>query len=125
MREVRVRGNVRRSAIGMVVTWNGYCTLAGGTEAKLFFKEPRWFSVAEIENQTDDSYEETYEEDDDRFALLWVAIPICALIIGSGALYLGNPVLLPLAIALIMSVVFSPVASRLEPSAGASSARHW
>jgi predicted PurR-regulated permease PerM len=118
MREVRVRGNVRRSAIGMVVTWNGYCTLASGTEAKLFFKEPRWFSVAEIENQTDDSYEETYEEDDDRFALLWVAIPICALIIGSGALYLGKPVLLPLAIALIMSVVFSPVASRLEPFCG-------
>src|SRR3984957_15612690 len=61
---------------------------------------------------------ESYEEDDDRFELLWVAVPICALIIGTGALYLGKPVLLPLAIALIMSVVFSPVATRLEPYCG-------
>ena len=38
--DVRVRGrrNVRRNAIGMVVTWNGYCTLVSGTVAKSFFK---------------------------------------------------------------------------------------
>ena len=53
-------------------------------------------------------------ESDDRFALLWVAVPICALIIATAALYFARPVLLPLAIALILSVVFSPVASRLE-----------
>src|SRR6202167_3009091 len=34
--------------------------------------------------------------------------------IATAALYLGRPVLLPLAIALILSVVFSPVASRLD-----------
>ncbi len=66
--------------------------------------------VAEIEKQT----EQPYGESEDRFALLSVAGPVCALIITSGALYLGRPVLLPLAIALILSVVFSPVATRLE-----------
>jgi predicted PurR-regulated permease PerM/methylmalonyl-CoA mutase cobalamin-binding subunit len=71
--------------------------------------------VAEIENLTDQSFD---DENDDSLALLWVAVPICALIIGTGALYLGKPVLLPLAIALIMSVVFSPVATRLEPYCG-------
>jgi predicted PurR-regulated permease PerM/methylmalonyl-CoA mutase cobalamin-binding subunit len=67
-------------------------------------------AVAEIETQR----EQPYGESDDRFALLSVAAPVCALIVASGALYLGRPVLLPLAIALILSVVFSPVASRLE-----------
>ena len=71
--------------------------------------------MAEIENLTDQSFD---DENDDSLALLWVAVPICALIIGTGALYLGKPVLLPLAIALIMSVVFSPVATRLEPYCG-------
>jgi len=66
--------------------------------------------VAETEKQT----EQPYGESEDRFALLSVAGPVCALIIATGALYLGRPVLLPLAIALILSVVFSPVATRLE-----------
>jgi len=61
---------------------------------------------------------ECYEENDDRFALLWVALPVCALIISTAAFYFASPVLLPLAIALILSVVFSPVASRLEPFCG-------
>jgi len=71
--------------------------------------------LAEIEHDTDQL---SYEEIDDRFELLWVAVPICALIIGTGALYLGKPVLLPLAIALILSVVFSPIATRLEHYCG-------
>ena len=66
--------------------------------------------MAEIEKQT----EQPYGEAEDRFATLSVAAPVCALIIATGALYLGRPVLLPLAIALILSVVFSPVATRLE-----------
>jgi predicted PurR-regulated permease PerM/methylmalonyl-CoA mutase cobalamin-binding subunit len=70
--------------------------------------------VADIEKET----EQPYDESDDRFEPLWVAVPICALIIGTGALYLGKPVLLPLAIALILSVVFSPLATRLEPYCG-------
>src|SRR5208282_1766951 len=58
--------------------------------------------------------EQPLGEGDDSFALLWVAVPLCAMIVATGALYLGKPVLLPLAIALILSVVFSPVATRLE-----------
>jgi predicted PurR-regulated permease PerM/methylmalonyl-CoA mutase cobalamin-binding subunit len=67
-------------------------------------------AVAEIEKQT----EQPYGEGEDRFALLSVAAPVCALIITTGALYLGRSVLFPLTIALILSVVFSPVATRLE-----------
>jgi predicted PurR-regulated permease PerM/methanogenic corrinoid protein MtbC1 len=70
--------------------------------------------VAEIEKETD----QDYYESDGRFALLWVAGIACVLIIGTAALYFGKPVLLPLAIALILSVVFSPVASRLENYCG-------
>jgi predicted PurR-regulated permease PerM/methanogenic corrinoid protein MtbC1 len=66
--------------------------------------------VAEIEKQA----EQPYVENDDRFALLWVAVPICGLFVVTAALYLGRAVLLPLAIALILSVVFSPIATRLE-----------
>jgi predicted PurR-regulated permease PerM/methanogenic corrinoid protein MtbC1 len=66
--------------------------------------------VAEIEKEI----QQAYGESDDSFALLWVAVPICALIIATAALYFARPVLLPLAIALILSVVFSPVATRLE-----------
>ena len=67
-------------------------------------------AVAEIEKEIEQAYGESY----DSFALLWVAVPICALIIATAALYFARPVLLPLAIALILSVVFSPVATRLE-----------
>ena len=66
--------------------------------------------MAEGEKQT----QQPYGESDDSYALLWVGVPFCAMIIATGALYLGRPVLLPLAIALILSVVFSPVASRLD-----------
>jgi predicted PurR-regulated permease PerM len=67
-------------------------------------------AVADSENQT----EQLYGESGDGFSLLWVAVPVCATIIATAALYFGRPVLLPLAIALILSVVFSPVATRLE-----------
>ena len=66
--------------------------------------------MAEDEKQT----QQPYGESDDSYALLWVGVPLCGMIVATGALYLGRPVLLPLAIALILSVVFSPVASRLE-----------
>jgi predicted PurR-regulated permease PerM/methylmalonyl-CoA mutase cobalamin-binding subunit len=66
--------------------------------------------MAELEKHA----EQPLGEGDDSFALLWVAVPLCAMIVATGALYLGKPVLLPLAIALILSVVFSPVATQLE-----------
>ena len=70
--------------------------------------------MAEVEKQT----QQPYGESEDSDALLRVGVPFCAMIIATAALYLGRPVLLPLAIALILSVVFSPVASRLEPYFG-------
>jgi predicted PurR-regulated permease PerM len=71
--------------------------------------------VPTIEKETQ---QESYPETEDQFALLWVAVPICALIISTAAFYFASPVLLPLAIASILSVVFSGVASRLEPYVG-------
>jgi predicted PurR-regulated permease PerM/methanogenic corrinoid protein MtbC1 len=71
-------------------------------------------SVPEIQRDT----EQPYSESDDSLTLLWVAVPVCALIIATGAFYLAKPVLLPLALATILSVVFSPVASRLERYVG-------
>ncbi len=70
--------------------------------------------MAEIEKETT----ERYGESDDQFALLWVAVPICALIVSTAAFYFASPVLLPLVIAFILSVVFSGLASRLEPYCG-------
>jgi predicted PurR-regulated permease PerM len=66
--------------------------------------------VEEVEKRT----EQPYGESDESYTLLWVTVPLCAMIVASAALYFGRPVLLPLAIALILSVVFSPVASRLD-----------
>ena len=56
---------------------------------------PATIDAPEIEKETQESYEDT----DDQFALLWVAVPICALIITTAAFYFASPVLLPLAIA--------------------------
>ncbi len=70
--------------------------------------------MTEIEKETLQPYDDT----DDRFELLWVAVPICAVFISTAAFYFGKPVLLPLAIATVMSVVFSPIATRLEPYCG-------
>jgi predicted PurR-regulated permease PerM/methanogenic corrinoid protein MtbC1 len=77
-------------------------------------------AVAAIEKHTEfeKQPDQSYGESEDSFALMWVAGPLCALIVVTGALYFAKPVLLPLAIATILSVVFSPVASRLEPYVG-------
>jgi predicted PurR-regulated permease PerM len=72
-------------------------------------------SVPAIEKETQQAI---YPETEDQFALLWVAVPICGLIISTAAFYFASPVLLPLVIASILSVVFSGVASRLEPFCG-------
>jgi hypothetical protein len=71
--------------------------------------------VPAIEKETQQAI---YPETEDQFALLWVAVPICGLIISTAAFYFASPVLLPLVIASILSVVFSGVASRLEPFCG-------
>ncbi|MBF6567589.1 MAG: AI-2E family transporter [Candidatus Binataceae bacterium] len=46
------------------------------------------------------------------------ARPIIGVIIGTAVLYFGREVLLPLAVATILAVIFSPIADRLEPWLG-------
>ncbi len=58
------------------------------------------------------------EEEDDQFALLWVFGPVVAFLIITAALYAGREILLPLAMAVILAVIFSPVATRLERYVG-------
>ena len=50
----------------------------------------------------------------DQFALLWAFAPFVAFLIITAALYAGREVLLPLAMAVILAVIFSPIATRLE-----------
>jgi predicted PurR-regulated permease PerM/methanogenic corrinoid protein MtbC1 len=69
----------------------------------------------EIEKESE---QQSGSEVEETFDLLWVAVPICSLIISTAALYFAKPVLLPLVLALVLSVVFSPVATRLEPYIG-------
>jgi predicted PurR-regulated permease PerM/methylmalonyl-CoA mutase cobalamin-binding subunit len=62
--------------------------------------------------------EQAGEDPGENLALLWVALPISCLIVATATLYLARPVLLPLAIALVLSVVFSPIANWLEQYIG-------
>jgi predicted PurR-regulated permease PerM/methylmalonyl-CoA mutase cobalamin-binding subunit len=57
-------------------------------------------------------------DSDESYALAWAAAPILALIIATATLYFARDVLLPLVMALILGVVFSPLVSRLEPYVG-------
>ena len=57
-------------------------------------------------------------EEDDQFALVWVFAPVVAFLIVTAALYAGREILLPLAMAVILAVIFSPVATRLERYVG-------
>jgi predicted PurR-regulated permease PerM len=56
----------------------------------------------------------SYNETDDRFPLLWIAFLLCVVVITTAALYFARTVLLPIATAAILSVVFTPLANRLE-----------
>lgn len=53
-----------------------------------------------------------------RSVLLWPAFYVFALMMTTAALYFAKDVLMPLAIAVILSVVLSPMADRLEPLIG-------
>lgn len=55
---------------------------------------------------------------EDQFALIWVAAPIVAFLIATAALYAGREVLLPLAMAIILGVIFTPIATRLDRYVG-------
>src|ERR1700683_2925943 len=58
-----------------------------------------------------------HQEDDDYsqvLAILRIGLPILAIVIATAVLYFGRDILLPLAMATMLSVIFSPVAGRLE-----------
>jgi predicted PurR-regulated permease PerM len=55
---------------------------------------------------------------DEEFSVNRVARPLLAIIIATAVFYLGREILLPLTMASILAIVFSPVANRLEPFVG-------
>lgn len=58
------------------------------------------------------------EERDDGFDPGRTARPILAVIVATAVLYLGANILMPLAMASVLAVIFSPVATRLERYVG-------
>ena len=58
------------------------------------------------------------DESDDSFDSSRAARPILAVIVATAVLYLGADILMPLAMASMFAVIFSPVATRLEPYVG-------
>lgn len=57
---------------------------------------------------------------DELHSLLRVAIPIFAVIVATAVLYFARDILLPLAMATMLSVIFSPLARRAENVIGHS-----
>ncbi|MGA2411904.1 MAG: AI-2E family transporter [Candidatus Binataceae bacterium] len=58
------------------------------------------------------------DEREEEFELHRITRPLLAIIITTAVLYLGRQVLLPMAMASILAIIFSPVANRLEPLLG-------
>jgi predicted PurR-regulated permease PerM/methylmalonyl-CoA mutase cobalamin-binding subunit len=58
------------------------------------------------------------ELDQQDFSVDRVAKPLLAIVIVTAVLYLGREILLPITMASILAIIFSPVASRLEPYFG-------
>jgi predicted PurR-regulated permease PerM/methanogenic corrinoid protein MtbC1 len=58
------------------------------------------------------------DESDDGFDSSRAARPILAVIVATAVLYLGANILMPLAMAAVLAVIFSPVATRLERYVG-------
>jgi predicted PurR-regulated permease PerM len=55
---------------------------------------------------------------DDGLASIWAAIPIVAIVFATATLYRGRDVLMPVAMALILAVIFTPVSNLLERFVG-------
>jgi predicted PurR-regulated permease PerM/methylmalonyl-CoA mutase cobalamin-binding subunit len=70
-------------------------------------------STPKTEKQEVQSYFEN-----EQYALFWIALPICLFLLATTALYFGRTVLLPLALAAVLSIVFSSLAARLERFCG-------
>src|SRR5271168_4275310 len=58
------------------------------------------------------------DEREDEFELNRIARPLLAIIVTTAVLYLGRQILLPVAMASILAIIFSPVANRLDPFLG-------
>jgi predicted PurR-regulated permease PerM/methanogenic corrinoid protein MtbC1 len=58
------------------------------------------------------------DENDDSFDASRAARPILAIIVATAVLYLGADILMPLAMASMFAVIFSPIVTRLEPYIG-------
>ena len=71
-----------------------------------------------MEEDNDRASAEIDAEDEERSMLMAVGMPLLALMIISAALYLARDVLIPLTAALILGVVLSPIAGRLERLVG-------
>ena len=66
-------------------------------------------STPKTEKQELQSYFES-----EQYALFWLTLPVCLFLLATTALYFGRTVLLPLALAAVLSIVFSSLAARLE-----------
>ncbi len=58
------------------------------------------------------------DSQDELHSLLRIGIPIFAVIVGTAVLYFARDILLPLAMATMLAVIFSPVAGRVEKILG-------
>jgi predicted PurR-regulated permease PerM/methanogenic corrinoid protein MtbC1 len=78
-------------------------------------------AAAQLKTIVGGSREPTAEakaENTDRLAFVWSVFPILVIVCATTILYRGRDVLLPLTMALILAVVFSPLASLLGPLMG-------
>jgi predicted PurR-regulated permease PerM/methanogenic corrinoid protein MtbC1 len=60
----------------------------------------------------------SYDDENDDVDASRAARPILAVIVATAVLYFGASILMPLAMASMLAVIFSPVATRLEPFVG-------
>ena len=75
--------------------------------------------MSQKSEDTQESISEADHQDTDQgLAVLWTALPIVAIVFATATLYRGRDVLLPITMALILAVIFTPLASCLERYVG-------
>ena len=70
---------------------------------------------------TDDFPDPNVDDESQTLAgltFIWTALPIVAMVFATATLYRGRDVLLPITMALILAVIFTPLASLIEPYVG-------
>jgi predicted PurR-regulated permease PerM/methylmalonyl-CoA mutase cobalamin-binding subunit len=76
------------------------------------------FEAAEAMRDPKVDIKDAAELDEEEFSVDRIARPLLAIIVVTAVFYLGREILLPITMASILAIVFSPVASRLEPFVG-------